>query len=97
MPEPLDIGQNSDAGISDFRIYGQSLIKEICHNSRTKDDIDMKLGPVTKRDKRCKKPSKKFDDDVISANCYVIVISDFCPIWSNAEAGLWTHSQLHFQ
>ena len=43
-----DIGQNSDRGISNFQISGQSLIKENCHNSRTSDDVDMKLGPVTK-------------------------------------------------
>ena len=69
-----DIGQNSGGGISDFRISGQSLIKENCHNSRTSDDIDMKLGPVTKLDKRNKITSKKFDDDVMSENCDVIVI-----------------------
>ena len=34
----------------------------------------MKLGPVTKLDKRSKTTSKKIDDDVISANCDVIVI-----------------------
>ena len=39
--------------------YGQSLIKVNCHNSRTSYDIDMKLGPVTKLDKRNKKMSKK--------------------------------------
>ena len=43
-PQPPDIGQNSDGGISDFRNSGQSLIKENCHNSKTSDDIDMKLG-----------------------------------------------------
>ena len=43
FPQPPDIGQNSDGGISDFRISGQSLIKGNCHNSRTSDDIDMKL------------------------------------------------------
>ena len=69
-----DIGQNSDGGISDFRISGQSLIKENCHNSRTSDDIDMKLGPVTKLDKRNKITSKKFDDDVISTNYDVVVV-----------------------
>ena len=52
-------------GISDFRISGQSLIKESCHNSRTRDDIDMKLGPVTKLDKRNKTTSKKVDVDVM--------------------------------
>ena len=34
----------------------------------------MKLGPVTKRDKRNKATSKKIDDDVMSASCDVIVI-----------------------
>ena len=31
----------------------------------------MKLGPVTKLDKRNKATSKKIDDDVVSANCDV--------------------------
>ena len=57
--QSLEIGQNSDGGISDFWISGQSLIKENCHNSRTSDDIDMKLGPVTKLDKRNKTTLKK--------------------------------------
>ena len=73
-PKSQDIGQNSGEGISDFRISGQSLIKVNCHNPRTSDDIDMKLGPVTKRDKRIKTTSKKFDGEVISTNCVVIVI-----------------------
>ena len=34
----------------------------------------MKLGPVTKLDKRNKTASKKSDDDVMSENCDVIVI-----------------------
>ena len=34
----------------------------------------MKLGPVTKLNKRNKTTSKKFDDDVRLANCAVIVI-----------------------
>ena len=51
LPQSSDIGKNSDRGISDFQISGQSLIKVNCHNSRTSDDIDMKLGPVTKLDK----------------------------------------------
>ena len=34
----------------------------------------MNLGPVTKLDKKNKKTSKKFDDDVMSENCGVIVI-----------------------
>ena len=37
----------------------------------------MNLGPVTKLDKREKATSKKFDDDVMSENCDIIVISGF--------------------
>ena len=36
----------------------------------------MKLGTVTKLDKRSKATSKNFDDDVMSKNCEVIVIYD---------------------
>ena len=39
-------GQNSDGGISDFRIPSQYFINENCHNSRISHDIDLKLGPV---------------------------------------------------
>ena len=59
--------------ISGF-LPGQPLIKENCHNSRTSQDIDIKLGPVTKLDKRNKITSKHFDDGVMSENCDVIVI-----------------------
>ena len=45
----------------------------------------MKLGPVTKRDKKSKTKSKKFDDDFLSKNCDVIVIlpiyGQFGAIW----------------
>ena len=34
----------------------------------------MKLGPLTKLDKRNKRMSKKIDDDVMSANCDVIIV-----------------------
>ena len=54
-----DIVQNSDGGISDFRISGQSLIKENYHNSRTSHDIDMNFGPVPKIDKRNNTTSTK--------------------------------------
>ena len=70
MSQSPDIGQNSDGGISDFLISGQSLIKENCHISRTIDDIDMKLG----LGKRNKTSLRKFDDDLMSANCDAIAI-----------------------
>ena len=65
--------------ISDFQISGQSLIKKIIsnyksHKSVISDDIDMKLGPITKLDKIKKTTSKKIDDDFMSPNCDVIVI-----------------------
>ena len=47
-----DIEQNSDWCISDFPISGQFLIQGNCHNSRTSDDIDMKLEPVIWQEKQ---------------------------------------------
>ena len=80
-----DIGKNSDGGISDFRISGQSLIKENCHNSRTSDDIDMKFGPVTKLDKTNKVTPTIFEVDIMSENCDIIVIfwifGQFGAVW----------------
>ena len=74
MHQSPDIGQNSDEGISGFRISGQSFIKENYHNFRTSEDIDMKLGPVTKLYKKNKITSKKFDYNVMSKNYDVIMI-----------------------
>ena len=81
LPQSPVIGKNSDGGISHFRISGQSLIKENCHNSRTSDDIDMKFGPVTKLDKRNKTTSKKSGDripDTESEKVMFSVIVTFC-------------------
>ena len=39
---------------------------------RTSNDIN--IGPVTKLDKKNTKMSKKFDDEVMSVNCDVIMI-----------------------
>ena len=70
--------QSHDIGsTSDFRISGRSLIKRNCHNTRVSDDIDMKLGPVTKFDKR--NNVKKFDGDVMSEDWDFIEIF---PIYS---------------
>ena len=54
LPQSPDIRQNSEGGISDFPISGQSFIKENYNNSRTSTDIDWKLEPVNKLDKRNK-------------------------------------------
>ena len=47
-------------------------MKENCHNSRTRDNIDMKLGPVTKFDKTDKTTLKNSDVNVMLENCDVI-------------------------
>ena len=73
MFQSPDIGQKSD-GVFPIRISGQSLIKENCHNSRASDDIDIKLGPVTKLDKRNKTMSQKIEDNIMSENCEAIDI-----------------------
>ena len=48
-------------GISDFEISGQYLLNKNYDNSRASDDINMKVRPVTKLDKKNKTTSKKFD------------------------------------
>ena len=61
--------------VSEF--YRAMVKSENCHNSRTSHDIDMKLGPITKLDKRNTAPSKNIDDYVMSANCDVITFFRF--------------------
>ena len=80
------LGKTQTQGISGFRISAQSLLKVNCHNSRTSDDIDMKLEPATKFDKRNKTKSNKFDDDVMSASYHGIVIFS---IYGNLEQSSW--------
>ena len=67
-------GAGGAGGGSDFRISGQFLVKRNCHNSRTSNDIDMKLGPVPKIDKKNKTTSKEIDDDVMKEKCDIIAI-----------------------
>ena len=52
LPQSQDIGQNLDMGISNLWISGQSIINKNCHNSRIRNDIQMKLKLVTKLGKR---------------------------------------------
>ena len=59
LPQSPDIGQNSDGGISNFQISGQTFIEENCHNSRTSNDIDVKLWQVTKLEEKNTATSKK--------------------------------------
>ena len=70
MSESQDNGQNSDWGIYNFQISSQSFIRKNFRNSS--HDIDMKLGPVSKLDKRNTARSKIFDQ--FSESFDVIVI-----------------------
>ena len=72
FPQSPDIGKNSDRGISDFQTSDQSCIKGNCHNFRTSDDIDTRLGQVTNLDKKNKTTSKKFGNEVMLENCHTI-------------------------
>ena len=58
LPQSPGIKQNSNGGISDIWISGQSFIRENCYNSRISNDIDIKRGPVTKLDQRNTATSK---------------------------------------
>ena len=89
LPQSPDNGQNLDGGIFDFQISDQSFIKENFHNSRTINDIDMKLGSVTKFGKINTARSKTFDDDVMSKTCGII---DLFPIYGQFRAVLKTDS-----
>ena len=91
MSQFIDIGQNRDGGISDFRISGQFLIKENCDNPRTNDDNAMKFEPVTKLDKE-KKTTSKNDDDIISE---IGTSLSFFQLKANLEQSIsWCHKKL---
>ena len=64
----LQIMDKTQKGVFPIPISDQLLIKENCHNSRTSDDIDMKLGPTTKFNRR-KSSVKKI------RRCWQIVMS----------------------
>ena len=58
----------------------------------------MKLGPVTKVDKREKTMSKYFDDNVMSTNCDAnVIFSNLRPIWSNLEAVTFNSNLLSYK
>ena len=64
----LQILGQTQTEVFPFSGFLVNFLKGNCHNSRTSDDIDMKLGPVTKRDKTNKtaqKKKKKKDHDLI--------------------------------
>ena len=89
-PQSLDIAQNSDGAIYDFQVSQQSFINKNCHNSRSSTDIDMKLKPVTKLEKRNTPTSKKNNkknkkkNKLMMMSCWQIV-SSLSFFWSMAN------------
>ena len=93
--------KNSDRGISNFRISGQSFKNENCQNSIASHDIDMKLGPVTKLDKTnmaiSKKKKKKKKLTMTPFRQIVISLYFFCFMASLQSSGslipnAWSHT-----
>ena len=74
--------------ISGFLVSKRKLFNE---NSRTSHDIDMKLRPVAKLDKRNTETSNKFDDDAMSPNYDAIA---FFPIYGLFAAIMEPYSRL---
>ena len=60
-------------------------VQENCHNSRTSNDIDMNLGPVTKIDKRNKTKSKNWQRRHVRNLLYHCLFSNLWPLWNNPE------------
>ena len=76
-PHSDNIAQNPDSSNSDFCISDHFCINQNCHNIRTSHGIDMKLGSVTKPNKRSTTTSKKLNDDVMPKNCDIIFFIRF--------------------
>ena len=90
--------KNSDRGISNFRISGQSFKNENCQNPIASHDIDMKLGPVTKLDKtntaiskKKKKKKKNWRWHHFGKLWFHCLFSDLWPVYSHPEAWFRTH------
>ena len=83
--EQVNVLNVNGVPISGFLVHPleTKAVIQNCHNSITNHNIGMKLGPVTKLDKRNTATSKKFDNDIMSANCDVIV---FFPIYGQLAA-----------
>ena len=56
-----------------------------CHNPRTSNYVDIKLGSLTKLDKRNTAVSEIFDDDVVSGNYDPLVYGQFGAIQKPAS------------
>ena len=62
LPHYSDIEHNSDGCIFNIRNSGQTLTNKNCKKTRASNNIDMKLAPVTKLDKKTTTTLKRIDD-----------------------------------
>ena len=78
------MGQNQTAYFR-FPDFWSMPFKQ-CHNWRTSNDIDMKLGPLTKRNKKNTTTSKSIEDIVMQTNYVVrvdfLIFGRFEAIWN---------------
>ena len=65
-----------------FPISGQSLTNKNCHNSKTSNDIDLRLGPATKIERKTRQRQTNFT----MTSCQQIVMSRLIfPFIANLE------------
>ena len=85
LPHSTGFGRHSYRGLSNFQISSLSSVNKNWHDTRISNDVNMKLGPMTKLGKRNTAMSKKIDDDDMSASYDVIDIvffyGQFWAIW----------------
>ena len=65
LPNLQSLGKTQMGVFPNFRIYDQFFITKNCRNSKINHDIDIKLRPVTKFNKRNNNVKKKISDDVV--------------------------------
>ena len=72
LPNLQSLGKTQMGVFPDFRTYDQFFINKNCRNSKINHDIDIKLRPVTKFNKRNTVTSKK---RLVMTSCHQIMTS----------------------
>ena len=91
LAQPPDTGRNPDGYLPSADPWSIPT-KRNCYNPRTRDDIDVKPGPVTKHAKRNKTMSKNLPLTSCGKFWRHWNFLNLRPIWSNPEAGFWMQS-----
>ena len=73
------------------KILVKSIINKSCHNYRANNDTNVKLGPLTKLDKKNTTMSKKTERwSHVSKSWHHFHFSNLWPVWSNLEVNAWS-------